>query len=62
MAKIYAPNEEYTGISAGVLFTDGKGETTEPHLIEWFREHGYRVEEESDVKMEAEPVKRPAVD
>ncbi len=46
MAKIYAPNEEYTGISAGVLFTDGKGETTEPHLIEWFRNHGYKVEEE----------------
>ena len=46
MAKIYAPNKEYTGVSATVAFAKGTGETNDEHLIEWFREHGYRVEEE----------------
>lgn len=45
MAKIYAPVKEYNGISAGVSFRDGVGETFSPHLLKWFREHGYKVEE-----------------
>lgn len=44
MAKIYAPNKEYTGISAGVPFVTGVGETDDPRLLEWFRTHGYEVE------------------
>ena len=44
MAKIYAPNKEYTGISAGVSFVDGVGETEDPRLIEWFKAHGYEAE------------------
>lgn len=43
--KIYSPNKEYTGISASVPFCNGTGETDDPHLIEWFKEHGYTVEE-----------------
>lgn len=56
--KIYSPNREYTGISASVAFCDGRGETDDPHLIEWFKEHGYTVEEpksheeESDIQVE----------
>lgn len=46
MAVIYAPNQEYTGISAGVPFTNGVGETDDPHLLEWFKTHGYGVEPE----------------
>jgi len=42
--KIYAPNQQYTGISASVGFVNGVGETTDPHLIEWFLERGYKVE------------------
>ena len=45
MAKIYAPNKDYTGISAGVHFSQGVGECTNPYLIDWFRARGYRVEE-----------------
>lgn len=60
MAKIHTIVEGYTGVRASVPFVNGTGETDDPHLIEWFREHGYRVEEEPDVKVEAEPVKRPA--
>lgn len=46
MAKIYAPNKQYTGVSASVTFVNGVGETSNPHLIQWFREHGYTVEGE----------------
>lgn len=45
MAVIHAPNESYTGTSASVDFCNGKGSTDNPHLIQWFKEHGYRVEE-----------------
>lgn len=45
MAKILAPNEQYSGISAGVTFTNGVGETSNPELIKWFKRTGYEVEE-----------------
>lgn len=45
MAKIYSPNKGYTGVSASVAFSKGVGETEDKHLIEWFKEHGYTVEE-----------------
>ena len=44
--KIYAPNEDYSGSSAGVTFVNGVGETDNSHLIEWFKEHGCKVDEE----------------
>lgn len=49
MVKIMAPNKNYDGISAGVKFSKGIGECTDPYLIEWFKEKGYEVEE-SEVK------------
>ena len=45
--KIYAPNENYSGSSAGVTFVNGVGETDNLYLIEWFKDHGYKVDEES---------------
>ena len=45
MAKIYAPNKDYTGISAGVHFSQGVGECTDPYLLGWFKSKGYTVEE-----------------
>lgn len=44
MARIIAPNRQYTGISASVEFKEGVGETSDPHLISWFKAHGYTVE------------------
>lgn len=44
MVKIFAPNREYTGISAGVTFCNGVGETDNPRIIEWFINHGYSVD------------------
>lgn len=45
--KIYAPVKDANGVWASVLFVNGVGETNKPHLIEWFKEHGYRIEEET---------------
>lgn len=47
MAKITAPNSNYCGTSAGVAFNKGVGSTNSPYLIDWFRTHGYKVEEET---------------
>nr|DAN27736.1 MAG TPA: hypothetical protein [Caudoviricetes sp.] len=43
--KIFSPVKDYTGVSASVPFCNGVGETEDPHLIEWFKDHGYEVEE-----------------
>lgn len=42
--KIYAPVKNATGVWCSVHFVNGVGETDKPHLIEWFKNHGYRVE------------------
>lgn len=52
--KIYSKNKNYTGVSASVSFCNGRGETDDPYLIEWFRSHGYRVEEEAVQEADAE--------
>ena len=44
--KIYAPVKSTTGIYASVLFVNGVGETDDPALIQWFIEHGYKVDGE----------------
>ena len=45
MVTIKAPNKQYTGLSAGVLFEKGVGQTNDPRLIAWFKDRGYQVEE-----------------
>lgn len=52
--KIYSPNKEYTGVSASVPFCNGMGETEDPHLIKWFKDHGYKVDEESNAEQKGE--------
>lgn len=49
--KVYSPNKDYTGVSASVPFCSGVGETDDPYLLDWFRKHGYTVEETGDVKV-----------
>lgn len=56
MAKVFAPNKNYTGISANVVFRNGVGETSDPHLIEWFKAKGYAVEEEMPKRRRRKPV------
>ena len=49
--KIYAPVKDANGVYASVRFVNGVGETDKPHLIEWFKNHGYSVEN-CDISME----------
>lgn len=44
-ARVYCNNQNYNGISAGVNFVDGVGETSIPRLASWFRERGYIVKD-----------------
>lgn len=61
---IYAPNKHANGIYATVRFVEGVGRTDDPKLVQWFRDRGYRVEEEEPrtkqpVKVElAKPTKK----
>lgn len=52
MAKIIAPNKQYTGVSASVSFVNGVGQTDNKNLISWFETHGYNVVEEDKGKNE----------
>lgn len=45
--KIYAPVKTATGTYCSVRFVDGVGETNDPHLINWFKEHGYKLSDDS---------------
>ena len=56
--KIYSPVKDYTGVSASVPFCNGVGETDDPHLLEWFKDHGYQVEEQTEEQVEEKTGKR----
>lgn len=57
MAKIYAPNEKYNGLSATVRFINGVGETDDAHLIKWFESKGYKVEGAEETQKADDPPK-----
>ena len=59
MAKVIAPNKQYTGISAGVTFVNGVGETSNPELLKWFERHGYKVEKEPKAPKAPKDPKKP---
>lgn len=44
--KIYAPVKSVNGVYASVRFVNGVGETNDPSLIEWFKTHGYKLEDQ----------------
>ena len=52
--KVYAPVENINGIYASVMFVNSVGETNNPALIEWFKNHGYKVEENSTILYDAQ--------
>lgn len=45
---VHTPVPNYVGIVAGVHFAYGKAEVKPGWVLNWFREHGYRVEEVSE--------------
>lgn len=58
MAIIKAPNKGYTGVSASVAFCNGEGRTDNKNLIQWFKDHGYTVVEETSDPPETEDDKK----
>lgn len=54
MAKIICPNKEYTGVSASVSFCNGVGETEDPRLIKWFKDHKYTVIDKEKTPIDGE--------
>lgn len=44
---VYTPVKNFCGIIAGVHFAYGKAEVREGWVLNWFKEHGYKVEEAS---------------
>jgi hypothetical protein len=44
MAQITSPNAAYDGVTNGVQFTNGQGETNDQQKIQWFLDHGYAVD------------------
>lgn len=60
--KIYAPNKQATGTWCSVRFVNGVGETNDPHLIKWFKEHGYKLEEVPTTKVVTETILNEVVE
>ncbi len=61
MATILAPNKSHNGISAGVRFTAGVGETDNPAALAYFGKAGYTILPQGAVlpEPEPEPIKVP---
>lgn len=48
---VYSPVKDYCGIgAAGVQFAYGKAEVHEGWVLNWYKEHGYKVEEIKDAQ------------
>lgn len=61
MAKITAPNGEFTGKRGPVAFIDGVGETDDPTMLAYFARHGYGVDGAAGVAdAAAAPAEKPA--
>lgn len=63
MAKVTAPNEQYNGLSATVMFVNGVGETDNENLLQWFEDKGYTVErhnEQEEAEKAAEQERKEA--
>lgn len=46
MSKVTAPNRRFNGISAGVSFADGVGETSNPGALAYFERAGYGIDKQ----------------
>lgn len=46
--EILAPNKNYNGVTATIPFISGVGFTDDGHLIKWFKENGYEVQDEPE--------------
>ena len=56
---VRAPVDGFTGTVAGVLFTGGAAETSDPVAVAYFRRRGYRVSRVSAPEPTPAPAARP---
>ena len=54
MVQIQTKVQGYNGVSAGILFRDGVGETNDSWRIQWFKDHGYVVSADNTDAVDAE--------
>lgn len=47
MATIKSPVSNFDGYRCGVFFHKGNAEVNDRYLIEWFRDHGYTIENDT---------------
>lgn len=57
--EILAPNKNYNGVTATIPFISGVGFTDDAHLIKWFKENGYGVQEKREKVEESGKVEKP---
>ena len=53
--KVYAPVKNASGVWASVRFIDGVGECDNPRLLQWFKAHGYKLENDDGKVIESTP-------
>jgi hypothetical protein len=56
---VKSPVEGYSGISAGVQFKDGVGQTANTAAADWLKSHGYEVAEKQADKPDKAPPQPP---
>lgn len=60
MSRVKTPVEGFSGVVAGVEFTDGAGETDNANALSYFRRHGYTVEAEEKKAPAKKAAAKPA--
>jgi len=58
MAKVIARNG-FTGLRCGIQFFDGIAQTNNVRALEWFRSHGYAVEDRPSEVQAEQPPRKP---
>lgn len=43
--EVKSPNKSFRGVCASVSFLNGIGHTSNEHLVEWFKKHGFEITE-----------------
>jgi protein-tyrosine-phosphatase len=56
---VKSPVDNYKGVSAGVQFSGGVGETDNDNTAEWFRRKGYEVTENAPKKSKQQKGEKP---
>ena len=52
---VRSPVRNYSGVTAGVQFSNGVGRTDDPYVADWMREKGYEVSKEAPPAPPKEP-------